>query len=130
MEIARLSAGRLGGDMKESRREALKWAAGAVGIATLGAWAVPAQDPTQRTPPTASGEAQPDPGVDAKRAKALLEQNQKDIKKNIEKLFQLASELKDEIEKTDAVTILSVGMLRKTDEIEKLARQIREKAKG
>ena len=116
--------------MNESRREALKLAAGAVGIAAICAWAAHAQDPSQRTPSTASGEAQPDPGVDAKRAKTLLEQNQKDIKKNIEKLFQLASELKDEVEKTDSVTVLSVAMLRKTEDIEKLARQIRDKAKG
>jgi len=116
--------------MNESRREALKLAAGAVGIAAICAWAARAQDPAQRTPSTASGEAQPDPGVDAKRTKTLLEQNQKDIKKNIEKLFQLASELKDEVEKTDSVTVLSVAMLRKTEDIEKLARQIRDKAKG
>jgi len=116
--------------MNESRREALKLAAGAVGIATVCAWAVRAQDPSQRTPSTASGEPQPDPGVDAKRTKTLLEQNQKDIKKNIEKLFQLASELKDEVEKTDSVTVLSVAMLRKTEDIEKLARQIRDKAKA
>jgi hypothetical protein len=128
MEVARLSA--VGGNMNESRREALKLAAGAVGIATICAWAARAQDSAQRTPSTASGEAQPEPGVDAKRAKTLLEQNQKDIKKNIEKLFQLASELKDEVEKTDSVTVLSVAMLRKTEDIEKLARQIRDKAKG
>ena len=116
--------------MNESRREALKLAAGAAGMVTLGALFAGAQDPSQRSPSTASGEAPPDPGVDAKRAKTLLEQNQKDIKKNIEKLFQLASELKDEVGKTDAVTVLSLTMLRKTEEIEKLARQIREKTKG
>jgi hypothetical protein len=116
--------------MDVSKREALKLAAGAVGIAALGAWAVGAQDPSQRNPSTASGEAPPDPGVDAKRTKSLLEQNQKDIKKNIEKLFELASELKEEVEKTDAVIVLSLVMLRKTEEIEKLARQIRDKTKG
>ena len=116
--------------MNESRREALKLAAGAAGMVTLGALFAGAQDPSQRNPSTASGEPQPDPGVEAKRTKTLLEQNQKDIKKNIEKLFQLASELKEEVEKTDAVTVLSLAMLRKTEEIEKLARQIREKTKG
>jgi hypothetical protein len=116
--------------MKESRREALRLAVGAAGMATLGALLANAQDPTPRNPSTASGETPPDPGLDAKRAKAVLEQNQKDVKKNIEKLFQLASELKDEAEKTDAITVLSLTMLRKTEEIEKLARQIREKTKG
>lgn len=62
--------------------------------------------------------------------KLILEQNQKEIKKNVEKLYDLASELKAEVEKTDSVHVLSIAMLRKTDEIEKLAREIRSRAKG
>jgi hypothetical protein len=62
--------------------------------------------------------------------KALLEQRQKDIKKDIEKLFDLATQLKTEVEKTDATTTLSVAMVRRAEEIEKLARQIKDNAKG
>jgi hypothetical protein len=62
--------------------------------------------------------------------KTILESNQKDIKKSVEKLYQLASELKAEVEKTDAVKVLSVMMLRKTEEIEKLAKEIRSRAVG
>jgi hypothetical protein len=62
--------------------------------------------------------------------KLILEANQKEIKKNVEKLYDLASELKAEVEKTDSTHVLSVAMLRKTDEIEKLAREIRSRAKG
>jgi hypothetical protein len=62
--------------------------------------------------------------------KLILEANQKEIKKNVEKLFDLASELKAEVEKTDAVMVLSLAMLRKTEEIEKLAKEIRSRAKG
>jgi hypothetical protein len=67
------------------------------------------------------------PKLDPKR---ILEANQKDIKKNVEKLYDLASELKAEVEKTDSVQVLSLAMLRKTDEIEKLAKEIRSRAKG
>jgi hypothetical protein len=63
-------------------------------------------------------------------SKAILEANQKDIKKNIERLFQLASELKAEVEKTDSVQVLSVAMLKKAEEIEKLAKGIRSRAIG
>ncbi len=42
----------------------------------------------------------------------------------------LASELKTEVEKTDSTTILSLAMLKKADEIEKLAKQIKDQAKG
>ena len=62
--------------------------------------------------------------------KLILEANQKEIKKNVERLYDLASELKAEVEKTNSVHVLSIAMLRKTDEIEKLAREIRSRAKG
>ncbi len=62
--------------------------------------------------------------------KLILEANQKEIKKNVERLYDLASELKAEVEKTDSVHVLSLAMLRKTDEIEKLAKEIRSRAKG
>ncbi|MBZ5527745.1 MAG: twin-arginine translocation signal domain-containing protein [Acidobacteriia bacterium] len=86
-----------------------------------------AQNPAQRA---ADPDEPPDPGPAAKAAKAALEENQKDIRKNVEHLFQLASDLKKEVEKTDSTVILSVSLLRKTEEIEKLARQIRNRAKG
>jgi hypothetical protein len=62
--------------------------------------------------------------------KKILEENQKNIKKNIEKLYRLAGELKAEVDKTDAVQVLSVAMLKKTEEIEKLAKEIRSRAIG
>jgi hypothetical protein len=68
-----------------------------------------------------------EPKIDSK---ALLEANQKDIKKNVERLFHLASELKAEVEKTDSVQVLSVPMLKKAEEIEKLAKSIRSRAIG
>jgi hypothetical protein len=121
--------------MDGMRRTVLKLAAGAAGWAAFGAWSLHAQDPSQTDNPAAPRPAagrdtEPHSEMDAKRIKAVLEQNQKDIKKNIEKLFQLVSELKEEVSKTDAMTTLSLAMVRKTEEIEKLARQIRDKAKG
>ena len=60
----------------------------------------------------------------------MLEQRQKDIKKEVERLYKLASDLKEEVEKTDATTTLSLPMVKKAEEIEKLAKQIKENAKG
>ena len=71
-----------------------------------------------------------DPNAPKPDPKLILEANQKEIKKNVEKLYDLASELKAEVEKTDSVHVLSVAMLRKTDEIERLAKEIRSRAKG
>lgn len=63
-------------------------------------------------------------------SKAMLEEHQKNIKKDVEKLYDLASQLKTEVEKTDSTTVLSLAMLKKAEEIEKLARQIKDRARG
>ena len=62
--------------------------------------------------------------------KAALEENEKDIKKKVEKLFQLATELKDEVDKTDSAKVLSIAVVKKAEEIEKLAKDIKSRAKG
>jgi hypothetical protein len=81
----------------------------------------------------------PDPSQDADApagspekspTKVLLQANEKDIKKNIEKLYQLATDLKAEVEKTDSSQVLSLAMVKKAEEIEKLAREIKTRAKG
>lgn len=66
----------------------------------------------------------------ASGSKAMLEERQKNIRKDVDKLFNLATELKTEVEKTDSTSVLSLAMLKKADEIEKLARQIKDRAKG
>jgi hypothetical protein len=63
-------------------------------------------------------------------SKAMLEERQKNIKKAVEKLYNLAEQLKTEVEKTDSTTVLSLGMVKKAEEIEKLAKQIKDRAKG
>jgi hypothetical protein len=90
-----------------------------------------AQD-SQTKPPLPPKPAIKDDDTDEPKidSKAVLESNQKDIKKNIERLYQLASELKAEVEKTDSVQVLSVVMIKKAEEIEKLAKGIRSRAIG
>ncbi len=80
--------------------------------------------------PQQQREKEDEPNVPKIDPKLILAENQKEIKKSVEKLYDLASELKAEVEKTDSVHVLSIAMLRKTDEIEKLAKEIRSRAKG
>lgn len=89
-----------------------------------------AQAQTPQRPQRDSGSKDEDPGAPKPDTKILLTANEKDIKKNVERLYQLASELKAEVEKTDSVQVLSIGLLKKTEEIEKLAKEIRSRAKG
>ena len=113
----------------ESRRKFLTTVVSAGVPAVLLAFAsrplLHAQRP--QNPPGQKEDEGPTPKIDPK---LILEANQKEIKKNVEKLYDLANELKTEVEKTDSVQVLSLAMLRKTEEIEKLARDIRNRAKG
>ena len=54
---------------------------------------------------------------------------QQDIKKDTDKLLELATELKQYVDKTNE-DILSMDVIKKADEIEKLAHTVREKMKG
>jgi hypothetical protein len=57
------------------------------------------------------------------------EQRQSDLKRDTEKLYQLASELKKSVDSTNE-HVLSLEVIKKTEEIEKLARSVREKMKA
>jgi hypothetical protein len=88
----------------------------------------PAPPPAPQSPQQEG--SPPDPSNAKSATKAILEANEKDIKKNVEKLYNLASELKAEVDKTDSVQVLSLGMVKKAEEIEKLAKEIKSRAKG
>ena len=121
--------------MRASRRGLLLMLSGVAGDLAL--WS---QMPSAQNPPVRQRGARPagDTSDDSNNTetnahaanKAMLEQRQKDIKKEVEKLYKLASELKDEVEKTDATTTLSLPMVKKAEEIERLAKQIKDNAKG
>ena len=70
--------------------------------------------------------AQP-PAFDPKK---IQEHNQKVILQDIQKLYKLAGELKDEVEKTDSTSTLSLTMVQKAKAVEKLAKQIASLAVG
>jgi hypothetical protein len=90
------------------------------------------QNPPPR--PTGSDPASGDDDDAAAKLKAptkgILEANEKDIKKRVERLLQLATELKAEVDKTDSSQVLSLAMVKKAEEIEKLAKEISSRAKG
>ena len=62
------------------------------------------------------------------RVRAMNKERQQKLKQDTDKLLQLATELKEYVDKTNE-NILSVEVVKKTDEIEKLAKSIREKMK-
>jgi len=77
-----------------------------------------------REPSKDEGPNLPDPG------KRILEDNDKDMKKKVERLYQLASELKEQVNKTDSSKVFSLDLMKKAEEIERLARDIKNRSKG
>ncbi len=63
------------------------------------------------------------------QAKKWNKQRQQDLKKDTDKLLQLATELKQSVDKSSENT-LSVDVVKKCDAIEKLAHSVRQKMKG
>jgi hypothetical protein len=90
----------------------------------------PAQVP--RFPDASDSGNQPaeTPALPAPDPKAKLEENQKNLRKDADHLLQLARELKDEVDKTEQTDVLSLSLVKKAEEVEKLARQIKEIAKA
>ena len=62
------------------------------------------------------------------QARARNKDRQEKLKADTDKLLQLATELKEYVDKTNE-NILSIEVIKKTDEIEKLAKSVREKMK-
>jgi uncharacterized phage infection (PIP) family protein YhgE len=62
--------------------------------------------------------------------KALELQNQKKLRSEVAKLYEMVSDLKEQVEKTDASATFSVSLVKKAQQIEKLAKQIKDLAKG
>lgn len=65
---------------------------------------------------------------DNERMKAMNKDRAVRIKRDTDKLFQLSTELKQYVDKTNE-NVMSLDVIRKADEIEKLAKNIRERMK-
>jgi hypothetical protein len=89
------------------------------------------QVPSTRTPqfPDASGSNKPREDVPLppiSDPKVQLKESQKNLRRDADHLLQLAKELKDEADKTEQTNVLSLSLVRKAEEVEKLARQIKD----
>jgi len=70
----------------------------------------------------------PEPTVGDKRA--LDKQNQAEIRLEVQKLQDMVNELKEDLDHTNPNATLSVSFVKKTQQIEKLAKQIKDRAKS
>jgi flagellar motility protein MotE (MotC chaperone) len=70
-----------------------------------------------------------DAKVEREMAKARNKEREQQLKDDTDRLLKLATELKQYVDKTNE-NILSLEVLKKTDEIEKLAKSVRDKMKA
>jgi hypothetical protein len=59
-----------------------------------------------------------------------MKMNQAEIRKHSARLAEAVGELQKDLEANDTTTVLSLSVIRKAEEIEKLARQIRTLVRG
>ena len=64
----------------------------------------------------------------AKRARLL--ENEKGFREGVDRLFQLSSRLREELQKTPTADVFSLRIVKQTEEIEKLAKLLKAKAKA
>jgi len=86
--------------------------------------------PPPRIPPAPGQTPDTDLPTVPNADKKILENNDKDMKKKVEQLYELAKELKEQVENTDSTKVLSLNLVKKAEEIEKLAHDIRNRSKG
>ena len=92
------------------------------------------QPPSRPTVPSAEPSRTPDESTwEAQQHAAMLKkfnlQRQQEIKKDSEKLLELATELKQSVDKSNENT-LSLDVIKKAEQIEKLAKAVKDKMKG
>jgi hypothetical protein len=118
-------------------RRSLAVTIGAAALAVIAACTVHSQarpEPQPRPSPNAPNPAYP-PGLSGPEQKAadkkeMDRQNQAEVRAEVEKLYQLVSELREQVQKSDATSTLSISVVKKAHEIEKLAKQLKDRAKG
>jgi hypothetical protein len=62
--------------------------------------------------------------------KVQLKEDQKALRHDVDRLLQLVKDLKDESDKTPETDVLSLSLVKKAEDIEKLARQIRDRIRA
>src|SRR5260370_28322180 len=77
-------------------------------------------------PEAASSRTEQEHEMEERRAKEANKKRQEEIRTDTLKLYQLATELKDAVDKSNE-HMLSLDVVKKADEVEKLAKKVKEK---
>ena len=97
-----------------------------LGLLITSAWAQHAQAPPSPVPPVP---AVSEPGVSAELRLQRQKKRYEDMKRDSQKLLELATQLKQYVDRSGE-NILSIDVMRKAEEMEKLARQVKNNMRG
>src|SRR5258706_16417428 len=84
-----------------------------------------ADSPGPQIPDASGSTAPPDVAVPRRDPQEGLRENQKNLRRDADQLLHLAQELKDEADKTEQTNVLSLSVVHKAEEVEKLAKHIK-----
>jgi hypothetical protein len=122
--------------MLKSRRSLLKGVVATAGAVATAPWALAApQTPQPMSSPNApTNQNFPGglngPPVSNTDKPATNPMNREQIAAMVQQLYKLASELKDEVEHTNLAAVFPITFVKKAQQIEKLAKQIKDRTKG
>jgi hypothetical protein len=122
--------------MLKSRRSLLKSVAGTAGTLATAPWLYAAYQHPQPMPSPNAPNNQNFPGglngppISNSDKAAPRSMNREQIAAMVQQLYKLASELKEEVEHTNLAAVFPVTFVKKAQEIEKLAKQIKDKTKA
>ncbi len=116
--------------LQEVWPSALLLASGAAGAASLAGQGTPPRRPPSAPRPGIQPFPEPQPDSAPADPRPLLKKNQETIKRDVKRLGELARQLEEQVEKTDAADVLSLEVIRTAEQIEKLAKNIKNLARG
>jgi hypothetical protein len=110
---------------------AVAFLAGVSGTCSSGQLAqpFPSQQPVPGRPEVPPMGPSLSPEIQAQQARSRNSERQKQLVQDTDKLLVLATQLKQDVDKTNK-DVLSVDVVKKADEIEKLAHSVKERMKG
>ena len=123
--------------MPETRRRLVAAIAGVAAGAILRRSAFAGQHPQPMPSPNAPQNQNAPAGLDRAGVEAGAQQNSRisplawsQIKSDVDKLFQMSSDLKDHVAQTNLAATLPLPLIKEAHQIEKLAKHIQDQMKG
>lgn len=88
------------------------------------------QSPRMLPFPDKTDDPAPELSMSPAAAKGVLQHNQLEMKQAIQKLYALVEQLKEQVDRTDSTSVLSLNLIDSAKKVEDLAKQIRNLARN